>query len=144
MHINRARMNALDLAKYIITKCMEDGCPITNMQLQKIMYCIQKEYLKRGEKAFASRIEAWKFGPAIPDVYYHFCGFGSMPILMEYDDSIDENEKYVDPIVVRLRRLSPWDLVSITHKKNGAWDRIYDDGRGCRKTIPVDLIKFDS
>lgn len=30
----------LDVAKYIINKCINDNFPISNMQLQKILYCI--------------------------------------------------------------------------------------------------------
>ena len=36
---------AMDLAKYIVSKCYYDGCPISNLQLQKILYYIQKEFL---------------------------------------------------------------------------------------------------
>ena len=46
--------NALDIAKYIITKCNKDGFPISNLQLQKILYNLQKFFLQNaysiGEK----------------------------------------------------------------------------------------------
>ena len=38
--------SAVDLAKYIINKCVKDEVPISNIQLQMILYCIQKEFLK--------------------------------------------------------------------------------------------------
>ena len=37
--------DALDIAKYIVDKCTTEKCPITNLQLQKIMYFLQKKYL---------------------------------------------------------------------------------------------------
>lgn len=33
--------SAVDLAKYIINKCVKDEVPISNIQLQMILYCIQ-------------------------------------------------------------------------------------------------------
>ena len=43
---------ATELAKYIVTKCTNEDQPITNLQLQKILYYIQKEFLKqaRGQR----------------------------------------------------------------------------------------------
>ena len=38
---------ALDLSKYIISKCVRDGHPISNLQLQKILYYIQVYFLKQ-------------------------------------------------------------------------------------------------
>ena len=44
--------NALDLSKYIVSKCIEDSHPIRNLQLQEILYYIQKDFLQRDEIAF--------------------------------------------------------------------------------------------
>ena len=37
---------AIDLSKYIVSKCVRDNIPISNLQLQKILYYIQKEFLR--------------------------------------------------------------------------------------------------
>lgn len=72
---------ALDISKYIINKCVNDNIPISNMQLQKILYCIQRECLQLYKKEmFVDEIEAWPFGPVVPEVYYRYCGFGANPI----------------------------------------------------------------
>ena len=79
--------DALALAKYIVTKCVKDDCPISNLQLQKILYFIQVDSLKRtGKTAFPDSIEAWQFGPVVPRVYYFFCGNGALSILDTFDD----------------------------------------------------------
>ena len=136
---------ALDLSKYIVSKCIADGHPISNLQLQKILYYVQKEFLKNDECAFSDDIEAWQFGPVVPNVYYHFCGFGAMPISFSngsLDFALDPNDKeLIDFIVDTKRMLNPWDMVEETHKKNGAWDRIYKEGSGNHHVIPVHLIK---
>lgn len=42
-------IDALTLAQYVVTKCVHDGCPISNLQLQKILYFIQAAALKKPE-----------------------------------------------------------------------------------------------
>lgn len=134
---------ALDLANYIVDKCIKDDVPITNLQLQRILYFIQKDFLKRGSQAFSDYIEAWAFGPVVPNVYFYFCGFGAMPISISRDAvpnlSIDKN--IIDNIVDTKRSLTPWEIAKETSKITGAWSKVYDNGKGNRCIIPVDLIK---
>ncbi len=135
---------ALDLAKYIVYKCVNDNEPISNLQLQKILYSIQKYYLQRsGEPFFADDIEAWQFGPVVPNVYYHYCGYGAMPIsnatdVVSFDINILKN---INIIVEEKRKVSPWLLVLETHRPGGAWDRVYQNGIGNHQVIPLTYIK---
>lgn len=135
---------AIELSKYIVSKCIEDGQPISNLQLQKILYYIQREFLKKnGIAAFADETEAWQFGPVVPDVYYYYCGYGAMPISFVFGEIEikDEDMHVIDPIVEEKRSKKPWTLVAETHKKNGAWDQIYKNGEGNHQVIPTALIK---
>lgn len=134
---------AMDLSAYIVSKCIKENCPISNLQLQKILYYIQKAFLDKDSLAFSDDIEAWQFGPVVPNVYDHYCGYGAMPISfssIEYEVG-SQDKQLIDSIVESKRILAPWDLVEETHKKDGAWDRIYKDGLGAHEVIPVELIK---
>ena len=134
--------SAVELSKYIVTKCANDKCPITNLQLQKILYYIQKDYLSRNELAFDDLFEAWQFGPVIRQVYYYFCGNGAMPIISKYDTVIDKSDRcHVDPIVEEERKLDPWDLVEDTHKQGRAWSKVFNHGQGNKHIIDNDLIR---
>lgn len=138
--------SAVELSKYIITKCARENKPISNLQLQKILYFIQKEYLqKKGVPAFNDPIEAWRFGPVVPEAYYFFCGAGAMPITDIYEDFCisPADAELIDRIVVEKRVLDPWTLVEQTHRKGCAWDRVYRNGLGNRMEIPQNLIKND-
>lgn len=138
----------LELAKYIVAKCIKDNHPISNLQLQKILYYIQREFLQKlGRKAFSEGIQAWPFGPVVPDVYYYFCGAGAMPIWICDDPSEEviqsippEERQIIDGIIETKRLLNPWDMVADTHRQGGAWESVYDDGRGNKTTIPTDKI----
>ncbi|MDB9511038.1 DUF4065 domain-containing protein [Kamptonema animale CS-326] len=63
--------NALDIAKYFITLASpEDEDLITNLKLQKLLYYAQGFHLVLfGKPLFAERIEAWQYGPVVPDIY---------------------------------------------------------------------------
>lgn len=137
---------ALDLAKYIVTKCVNDKHAISNLQLQKILYFIQVDSYKRYNKpAFKDDFEAWQFGPVIPDVYYYFCSFGGMPIWNTYSyEEVPADEENINRIVEEKRALRAWDLVEQTHRVGGAWAKTYNDGDGNRKIIPKPEIRVDN
>lgn len=134
---------AVDLSKYIVNKCIADSHPISNLQLQKILYYIQVEFLRRGQPAFRDPIEAWQFGPVVPNAYYYFCGFGAMRITECYNGAaqpLGEDKNIIDEIVLEKSAMNPWQVVADTHKPGGAWDRIYRDGEGNHQIIPLAII----
>lgn len=141
--------SAVSLSKYIVTKCVNEECPISNLQLQKILYYIQLEFLKKGENPiFPDDIEAWQFGPVVPTSYYKFCMFGSMSIniayeedMAEFADMCENERKIIDSVIEEKRELDPWELVDDTHEPGKAWDQVYKDGKGNHNVIPQELIR---
>lgn len=133
---------AIEIARYIINKCTVEGHPISNLQLQKILYYIQKDFLQVGKMAFYDEIEAWQFGPVVREVYNQYCGFGASKIRLLYEVNIDDDYKcMIDPIVCEKRVLDPWVMVDDTHTKDKAWYIIYNNGKGNHRVIPNELIK---
>lgn len=134
---------AIDLANYIVDKCIKDDAPITNLQLQRILYFVQKDFLKRGYQAFSDDIEAWEFGPVVPNVYFYFCGFGAMPISISRDavPNLTSDKNIIDNIIEAKRSLAPWEAAKETHKITGAWSKFFNNGKGSHCIIPVSLIK---
>ncbi len=140
--------DALTLAKYIVTKCVNDDCPISNLQLQKILYFIQVDSLKRtGNPVFLDNLEAWRFGPVVPDVYYFFCGYGALSILSTYDvnafiiSDASISKENIDRIIEEKRSMKVWDLVKEAHNPNKAWYKIFDEGKGNHMIIPISLMR---
>lgn len=134
----------IQLSKYIINKCTNDRYPISNLQLQKILFNLQKYFIiNYNQKLITDDFEAWPYGPVIREVYAEYCSYGSMTINEKYDHiSINSSiRSKIDPIINRLRTRQPWDLVEGTHRPGGAWDTIYKNGAGNKKIIPVCLIK---
>ena len=66
------------VAKHIIKYCNDNNYPVSNLKLQKILYFVQAEFLvSTGEACFPESIEAWDFGPVVPEVYHRYKIYGS-------------------------------------------------------------------
>lgn len=79
--------SAKDWAKFLLFNAEKyyPDVAIPNLKLQYLMYLFQREYIRRfNRQAFFEQIEAWNYGPCIPEVFYTYCGFGGMPIRLGY------------------------------------------------------------
>ena len=143
--------DALELAKYIVVKCMKEGHPISNMRLQFLLYIVQREFLQvKNHCVYYDETQAWAFGPCIRNVYAEFCMFGGMEIEfpLEYfmlnvkDIELDYPDKYlIDTLVNKYRTSKPWEINDVVKPKGGAWDIVWANGAGFRRPIPFELIK---
>lgn len=128
--------SAIEIARFIITYCTTKETPVSNLQLQKILYFLQVAYVKRGFPLFREEIYAWQHGPVVPEVYYMFSGYGASKIQSIYTTEIDqETQSYIIPIIEHFRQINPWNLVEMTHAPNGPWDIVYN-----RKIDPQGVI----
>lgn len=138
--------SALDVAKYIIDKCAVEKRPISNLQLQKILYYVQVAFYNKFDRpCFSNDFEAWMFGPVVPEVYYRYCGAGAYDIVLKYPGVRGmwkpDEKTLVDSIVENKREENPWALVNDTHRKGKAWALTYQDGQGNKKIIEKELIR---
>ena len=134
-------MHVLDIAMYIIQKCIEDRKPITNRQLQTILYYIQIEYYKENRTfLFNEDFEAWQSGPTIPLVYYRFCANGFKPITFFMSNKNINVEKdtrnIIDPIIEKYQDIKN-DKIT---KKDNAWSFVYNNGTGYKEIIKKEIL----
>lgn len=136
---------AVEIAQFVITFCTNIGKPISNLQLQKILYYLQVHFAKSGKRLYIEDIYAWQYGPVIPEIYYMFSGYGACKIANRYKTNIEpEDQKEIEPIIQRLIQISPWSLVEMTHKAGDPWSVAYDDGLGVNSIIDFDELANDS
>lgn len=135
---------ASEISNYIVNKCCSESKPISNLQLQKILYFLQKKFLQeKGYPLFSDEIEAWDFGPVVRKIYFKFRGFGAAPLFELSDDQVQfniEDEKIIDNLIEKYRDKDPWKLVEESHTKGKAWSIVYNYGIGNKKIIPKELI----
>lgn len=134
------RYTAQDVAHYIVDLCAREGQPVSNLQLQKILYFVQQRYAQEAKKLlFEDEFEAWQYGPVIPGVYWEYASLGGARIRKVYDVAWFNFDTgitaLIDSVTREWRNQNPWRLVDATHKKNSPWDRTFRGGAGNHHTI---------
>ncbi len=142
---------ALDLAKYIVDYCYRKDLPITNLILNQMLYLIWIDYYKNYNKLlFKEHFKAFKFGPAVPEVYYEFSSYAGIKICEKYDFVLKETKKddietilILNNLIDKYLTIPVYDIISITTKKDGPWDIIHSDETLKNQKIPFYLIVKD-
>ncbi len=121
--------SALDVARYIIWYCEREKYIVSNLKLQKILYFIQAKFLvEKNTPCFSEKIEAWTFGPVIPEVHKQYKIFGNahIPCVNVQDDfKISEQDKaLIDNMVDECSKFTASQLVEITHRQT-PWKKAY-------------------
>lgn len=133
--------NALDIAEYVIERCNQKNKAISNLKLQKILYFIQAQFIIRfGTPCFNNLMQAWDYGPVVPDVYHKYKIYGNTNISSyrhrEYNFEPDEQE-VLDETIDEATNYSASHLVEITHKQS-PWIDAYHN---IDETITPESIK---
>lgn len=107
----------------------------TPLKLQKLLFYIQGWYAaNRGRRLIQEDFEAWQYGPVVPAVYRHFSGFGSDNLLDSSNNitvSTSPSPQLDQDILAVLQyygRMTPFELVSRTHREQVWRDHYYVDG----------------
>lgn len=128
--------SALDIAQYIIRICNERNLPISNLRLQKVLYFIQAEFLVfKKTPCFKEDIEAWDFGPVVPEVYHRYKGYGAASIPFITSSPFiriinDMDEELISQVINETSKYSVTTLVDITHNQT-PWINAYNSGFNC-------------
>lgn len=126
------------IAYYFVKKGIEEGNPISQMKLQKMVYFAHGTHLAlHDQPLIKERIQAWKYGPVIPDIYYTFRFYGGDPIT-DTDMVSDSSEKAHELSVFdndaletlqftwdSLKNISAGKLSGWTHLPGSPWEKHY-------------------
>lgn len=124
---------ALDVADYLIQQAIDDdnGDLLTNLKLQKLLYYAQGCHLAIfGEPLFDGAIEAWDWGPVVPEVYHVFKVCGRQPIEETHSSQVDIDASvavFLNVISEKFGQFSATHLLRMTHQE-ALWRDIYVSG----------------
>lgn len=126
--------NACEVARYIIASCNSHKKIISNLKLQKILYFVQAEFLvSKDVPCFSEQIEAWDFGPVVPDVYnkYKVYGGGNIRLGDNISTGISkDDQELLNGIIDTCVKYSASALVDITHRQT-PWRTAYKPKCNC-------------
>jgi len=138
--------NPLKIAAYFIEKAIDEGIPMTNMKILKLVYIAHGWYLGlRGEPLLNEAVMAWKYGPVIESLYDEFKEFRASNITRipqtnrKFKDDY-QYEVFLDKIWDVYKRYDGTQLSTLTHKQGTPWDKTYRS-HGDGMPIPNDWIK---
>lgn len=117
-------------AYYLISLFNEDKNPVTQLQIQKIMYFFEAYYMAINtdeEQLYQCNFNAWAFGPVSIPLYKEFKKYGENPIILsekekELGNSISNNKKRMIKYIYEVfGKLSAMKLVELTHREDSPW-----------------------
>lgn len=116
-------MLATDLANYILKNA---GKRLSNLELQKYIYLIEIEYIKKFDKHLIDDdFVAWIYGPIVEEVYWKFRHYGANSITIPndeiYNNLNDDEIKLIQNTIENLNTQIYWKLVERTNTGNTAW-----------------------
>lgn len=126
--------NCFDVAKYFLDLAKRDGYSMPPMKLLKLTYIAQGYYLGFYDKPlFSNEVQAWKYGPVIPDLYHVTKRYGRRsvdPFVVDiYSESeLSDNDKHFISLVWNTyKKNDGLELSSLTHQDGSPWSIVYED-----------------
>ncbi|MGL5414652.1 MAG: Panacea domain-containing protein [Clostridium sp.] len=135
--------NVYTIAEYTLWYCdVKLKKPICNLKLQKYLYYMQGvSFLCSEEPLFSNEIEAWKYGPVVPEIYYNYNMHLTDGIKMSHEPKEDISERafaIIKKVCDKFNDIPAIDLVERTYKEE-PWKDSYMEGT--REDIPKEKIK---
>jgi len=114
---------ALSAAQYIYDKGFTN-----NIVINKLLYISFGFYgASHDEYLFGDKIEAWQYGPVIPNVYSEFKKNGFY-FGHNRNELTNEEKETINDVLSLYGDKAPFLLVELTHKKGTPWSDVYVDG----------------
>ena len=153
--------DVLAVCRHVINYSNKHNYGISNLKLQKLLYFIQAYFLiasPNNKACFRQSIEAWDFGPVVPEAYSAYKQYGSvsippvryyypdllrnknisMPVEYKDNEILDNDKKLIDAVIERLSVYTATDLVKITHNQQ-TWQNAYN--RGYNREITLEEMR---
>ena len=138
--------DARSVGNELIRRAHEAERDITPMQVLKLVYYCHAWMLGiYGRPLIRQPIEAWRYGPVLPDVYRSLrqCGRDPIPLLIDNvpDEHYDHQERHIiDQVWEQYGPLTGLQLSSLTHAPGTPWHTTWRKW-GQNSIIPNTLIE---
>lgn len=138
------KIASIDLSAYIIDYALNKKTPISNLQLQKLLYFINGEcFRETGDFIIEENFYAYPLGPVNKKAYKIYKAYGAEEICSRTNIELDlpiEDKKILDAAIDKYINLTAFELVNKSHKPGGAWAQTRKKN-GMYSVIDTSLIK---
>ncbi len=129
--IQTAPVNPKVVANYFLAKSRNAGESLSPMKIQKLVYIAHGWHLalSRGACLIGSAVEAWSYGPVIPELYHEFKVFGAGAITRDakfgFGESRGTLSEFQTQLLDRVWKvyggLTAVQLANMTHQEGTPW-----------------------
>ena len=134
------------------------------IKLFKLLYLLDFEHFRQtGKSVTGYDYQAWKFGPVPLDLMEEWeqldpdlaqvVHIVPEPVISYVRQTVKANEgvefdddeftprqlRIMDELAARYRETMSDKMIDVTHAQNGAWDKVWQDGKGAHQPIPYAL-----
>lgn len=141
-----AGYSAIEVANAFIELAKREGVPLTNMQLQKLVYIAHGWSLALYDTGlFDEEVHAWEWGPVIPKLYNKLKKYGAGFVTEPIPDADSSNDSRLSELALIKRVWAAYGkfngpkLSAITHIDGTPWSQIWHSRP--YQEIPSELIK---
>lgn len=142
--------SAIDIANYFVDRGISCGRPLTPMQVGKLTFLAHGWALGITEIPLINEpVQAWKFGPVIPSVYFSFQGYGDKQIdkaapqfsfLSEKPEIDSKDAEFLNDIFDEYGRYTGGQLSTLTHRPGSPWEETVREYLRRGEEIPRFLV----
>jgi uncharacterized phage-associated protein len=141
---------AAAIANEFIRRGLTENIGVDPLKVQKLVYLAHGWHLAfLGTPLICENIEAWEYGPVVPELYREFrrFGFSSISREMKLPDNVPpfdgQTSALLDEVWKTYRNKSGVELSMLTHEPGYAWDltRRMNEGRWNSHVIDNSLIR---
>jgi len=143
-----AMYDARNVANEFLRQAKERGSTLTNMELQKLVYIAHGYSLAILDRPLIKQhVEAWRYGPVIPDLYHALRQYGSGVVkalinLLPEEKLSETDSKLVKSVLSAYGQFSGPQLSTMTHREGTPWREVYEPNASFHSDIiPDRLIK---
>ena len=108
---------------------------LTPLQLMKLCYISFGWYAANyNTDLFSERIEAWKYGPVMPSLYYETKHYGRNPVPYSFPFQIsnkgidDIGKEFVKSVYDQYGHFDGGHLASLCHQVGSPWEQVFEPG----------------
>ena len=142
--------SSITIANYFLRRGLDERIGISPMKILKLVYVAHGWYLGAlGEPLIHDPIMAWRYGPVIPELYYHVREYRSRNITEEIRSAFrsvneervgDAARSLLDAVWDHYKHFTALELSALTHQKGTPWDLAragFPKDAWASRTIPV-------
>lgn len=128
----------------------EDADDMTPLKIQKLLYYAKGVHMKNsgGVPLFGDRMEAWRHGPVVPDLYHELKGYQRGPVdpdaFVDADFSWDDFRDVEDSLIETWQRFGVYSAWALRNKTHGEtpWVKRFVPDRQHNEITDADLKEF--